>query len=91
MPMLDQNSKIGRKFFHAITSTWFYPKNEQITIEYEHEQKITIDLPQAGIFTLSEGCKASTQYTKFRAHQVIEATLQTKIFPECSDKLIKNI
>ena len=62
------------------SSIFTNPKGDQITVECYQKADTTIELPPMGIISLKPGCKASTRFAKFKAHQILETTLETKFF-----------
>ena len=65
-------------------NSWAFtvPKGDQITIECNQKPDMTEELPPMGIVSLEPGCRASTRLAKFRAQQVLQTVLETKLFEE---------
>ena len=78
-------------FIKLQDNSWIFtnPKTDQISVECNQEADTTTELPPMGLITLRPGCRASTRFAKFKAHQILESTLETKFFTETPMNLSK--
>ena len=78
-------------FIKLQENSWIFtnPKGDQISVECNQEADKTTELPSMGLITLRPGCRASTRFAKFKAHQTLESTLETKFFTETPMDLSK--